>query len=91
MAGDDEDVLIEIDRILAGENEEPEATEAEPETDEGEAEAEDDSGGEAPLPDFDFGGDGDGEAAEPDDAGDVPVATGAPDRIGRTELVAILL
>ena len=91
MAGDDEDVLLEIDRILAGENEEPEATEAEPETDEGEAEAEDDSGGEAPLPDFDFGGDGDGEAAEPDDAGDVPVATGAPDRIGRTELVAILL
>ncbi|HIN08621.1 MAG TPA: hypothetical protein EYM67_03195, partial [Candidatus Poseidoniales archaeon] len=89
MAGHDEDVLIEIDRILAGEDREPEATEAEVEA--GEAEAEDDSGGEAPLPDFDFGGDGDGEAAEPDDAGDVPVATGAPDRIGRTELVAILL
>ena len=89
MAGDDEDVLLEIDRILAGEDGEPEATEAEVEA--GEAEAEDDSGGEAPLPDFDFGGDSDGEAAEPDDAGDVPVATGAPDRIGRTDLVAILL
>ena len=89
MAGDDEDVLLEIDRILAGEDGEPEATETE--VDAGEAEAEDDGGGEAPQPNFDFGGDGDGEAAEPDDAGDVPIATGAPDRIGRTELVAILL
>ncbi len=85
MAGDDEDVLLEIDRILAGENEEPEATEAELETDEGEAEAGEDDGDEAPLPDFDFGGDGDGDVTEPDNA------SGAPDRIGRTDLVAILL
>ena len=85
MAGDDEDVLLEIDRILAGENEEPEATEAEPETDEGEAEAGEDDGDKAPLPDFDFGGDGDGDVTEPDNA------SGAPDRIGRTDLVAILL
>ncbi|OIR12572.1 MAG: hypothetical protein BEU05_03020 [Marine Group III euryarchaeote CG-Bathy2] len=87
MAGDDEDVLLEIDRILAGEDEE---TQAESEADAGEAEAEDD-GDEAPLADFDFGGDYDGEAAEPDDAGGAPAVTGAPERIGRAELVAILL
>ena len=85
MAGDDEDVLLEIDRILAGEDGEPEATEAEPETDKGEAEAGEDDGDKAPLPDFDFGGDGDGDVTEPDNA------SGAPDRIGRTDLVAILL
>ena len=36
MSGDEDDVLLEIDRILAGEDEELEAAEEEPEDDAGE-------------------------------------------------------
>ncbi len=90
MAGEDEDVLLEIDRILAGEDEEPEAAEAEPETDEGEAEAgeddgdEADEGGETPITDFDFGGEDDGD----DEVEDEPAAP--QNRINKTELISIL-
>ncbi|MDP6846393.1 MAG: hypothetical protein QF366_01955, partial [Candidatus Poseidoniia archaeon] len=84
MAGEDEDVLLEIDRILAGEDEEPEATEAETETDGGEAEAGEDDGGEAPIADFDFGG----NVEETDETEDEPVST--QNRINKTELISIL-
>ncbi|MEE3192149.1 MAG: hypothetical protein VX267_01535, partial [Candidatus Thermoplasmatota archaeon] len=59
MAGDEEDVLLEIDRILAGEDEEPET--AEEESDEGGEGEPNDSNtemteeSEAPIADFDFG------------------------------------
>jgi hypothetical protein len=84
MAGEDEDVLLEIDRILAGEDEETQAAEAEPKTDDSEAEAEKDDGDEAPLPDFDLSGD----EEEADETGDKPVAT--QNRINKTELISIL-
>ena len=79
MAGNDEDVLLEIDRILAGEDEAPEA--AEP--DNGEAKAEDDGGDKAPLPNFDLGWD-----EEADETEDEPVTT--QNRINKTELISIL-
>ena len=87
MAGDDEDVLLEIDRILAGEDEELEAAEEEPEEDVSEEVTDEDGDGGEPEANFDF----DDAVVEADDAGDAPATTGAPDRIGRTELVAILL
>ena len=91
MAGDEEDVLLEIDRILAGEDEEPET--AEEESDEGgEGELNDERAeeSEAPIADFDFGVDDSTE--ETTETGDrEPTTPSSPDRIGRTELVAILL
>ena len=94
MAGDEEDVLLEIDRILAGEDEEPET--AEEESDEGgEGEPNDSNNemteeSEAPIADFDFGVDDSVEdTTETGDSG--PTTPSSPDRIGRTELVAILL
>ncbi|PXF20100.1 MAG: hypothetical protein CXX75_01490, partial [Methanobacteriota archaeon] len=84
MAGKDEDVLLEIDRILMGEDEKTQAAEAEPKTGDGEAEAEEDDGDEASLPDFDLSG---GEE-EADETGDEPVAT--QNRINKTELISIL-
>jgi hypothetical protein len=94
MAGDEEDVLLEIDRILAGEDEEPET--AEEESDEGgEGEPNDSNNeiteeSEAPIADFDFGVDD--SAEDTTETGDRrPTTPSSPDRIGRTELVAILL
>ena len=87
MVGDEDDVLLEIDRILAGEDEELEAAEEESEDDAGEEVADEDDDGGEPEADFDF----DDVVVEADDAGDAPATTSAPDRIGRTELVAILL
>ena len=85
MVGDEDDVLLEIDRILAGEDEELEAAEEEePEEDVGEEVTDEDNGGGESEADFDF----DDDVAEADDAGGAPAAA---DRIGRTELVAILL
>ena len=84
MASDEEDVLLEIDRILAGEDEEPETTEEEPEEDSGEEVTDEDSNGGEPEANFDF----DDVVVEVGDAGGAPTAA---DRIGRTELVAILL
>ena len=94
MAGDEEDVLLEIDRILAGEDEEPETVEEE--SDEGgEGEPNDSNNeiteeSEAPIADFDFGVDD--SAEDTTETGDRrPTTPSSPDRIGRTELVAILL
>ncbi len=84
MVGDEDDVLLEIDRILAGEDEELEAAEEVPEEDVGEEVADEDGDGGEPEADFDF----DDDVAEADDSGGAPAAA---DRIGRTELVAILL
>ena len=84
MAGDEDDMLLEIDRILAGDDEELETVEEEPEEDVGEEVADEDGDGGEPEADFDF----DNDMAEADDAGGAPATA---DRIGRTELVAILL
>ncbi|MCH2447821.1 MAG: hypothetical protein MK219_02090, partial [Candidatus Poseidoniia archaeon] len=84
MVGDEDDVLLEIDRILAGEDEELEAAEEEPEDDVSEEVADEVGDGEEPGADFDF----DDDVAEADDADGAPAAA---DRIGRAELVAILL
>ncbi|MEC9354587.1 MAG: hypothetical protein VX686_04960, partial [Candidatus Thermoplasmatota archaeon] len=61
MAGDEEDVLLEIDRILAGEDEEPETAEEESD-EEGEANDGNDERAEEseePIADFEFGSNGD--------------------------------
>ena len=84
MAGDEDDMLLEIDRILAGDDEELETVEEEPEEDVGEEVADEDGDGGEPEANFDF----DDDVAEADDAGGAPATA---DRIGRTELVAILL
>ena len=84
MAGDEDDMLLEIDRILAGDDEELETVEEEPEEDVGEEVADEDGDGGEPEANFDFDDDG----AEADEAGGAPATA---DRIGRTELVAILL
>ena len=84
MVGDEDDVLLEIDRILAGEDEELEAAEEEPEEDVGKEVTDEDGDGGEPEADFHF----DDDVAEADDSGGAPAAA---DRIGRTELVAILL
>jgi len=84
MAGDEDDILLEIDRILAGDDEELETVEEEPEEDVGEEVADEDGDGGEPEANFDF----DDDVAEGDEAGGAPATA---DRIGRTELVAILL
>ena len=84
MAGDEDDMLLEIDRILAGDDEELETVEEEPEEDVGEEVADEDGDGGEPEANFDF----DDDVAEADEAGGAPATA---DRIGRTELVAILL
>ncbi len=92
MAGDEEDVLLEIDRILAGEDEEPET--AEEESDEGgEGEPNDSNNemaeeSEAPIADFEFGSNGDDVAEAGNDGGESETESlDTKNRIGKAELV----
>ena len=95
MAGDEEDVLLEIDRILAGEDEVPET--AEEESDEGgEGEPNDSNNemaeeSEAPIADFEFGSNGDDVAEAGNDGGESETESlDTKNRIGKAELVSIL-